>query len=1119
MSTRNALALLAERLAQLYEVALTSMDDPAERAEVLTQMGLKVPAGAPPARAGADAAVGQLRARAADDVETAADLAALLEALTTTSAVVKAVVEDVGNENPGVAVHTILAGYLNIVLAGEVRRERPGLAAVLEAFKLIDAHELHFERFGSLLEGGGEILRGGAAEGDEEREADAYSLLLGALAAGLLFLPEPQGGSFQRRVLYGFDLDPAAGHPNAERVLNRTIGTELALHGGAADGELLMTMAFVPPHHGGSGLFLSLGGGLELTIPVGESLELKLEADLHGGAEALIGKNGFFRALGGDGGAAPDAALKATFGRAGGESKPLLVGAEKGVHFELKDFELVGEVGSRRAGVLARAKGAALVVPQQAAGDLLGALLPSAGLRFGGDLGLGWNGERGVYLEGGAGLKTTLAIGASVLGLELRTLTIELELKLDEPRGVALALTGAFRLGMGPLTLSAGGLGASLTTSFPADRSGSIMGAETGLEFLPPRSIGIAIETETISGGGFVELDPERGEYSGVLELKLKIGKRGVQVKAFGILSRRPGGGWAFIVVLSAELEPEIELFMRFTLGGVGGIFGSNHALSLDALRAGLRDGALDRLLFPADPVANAPAILQTLRTVFPVAEGRTVVGLMLRIAWGAPLKLVRISAALAISTPDPTVFALLGRLQVAAPTPEKAVVDLHADFVVAIDFSAGTVSVDASLVNSRLAIYPLNGDLAFRADEDGFLLSIGGFHPEFSPPANVPQLRRLGVDVSKSKHVKLRLETYLALSSNTMQLGARAQLDVKVGRFGVHGWLGFDALAEINPFRFSVRVSAGIELRYDGSVLASLHADLEVTGPGRWKLKGKVSMSILFWKIRVPIKASWGKAEEAVAAATIDLIGQVREELSGDAAWAAELPATADALVTLRNPAAKELRLHPLGLLTARQRVAPLGIAVTHIGEARLKGGPGAVHLGQVSLGTAAAAPVAGPVEGRFPRAQYLDLSDDEKLSSPSFERFQDGISIGAEGVLSGPAVSTEPEWETILVGVEAPRVKVPLALRHLGWALAEGAVARSGLHRATLDAGPDQRVSLAPQRAAVVDTNAMQAAADVLAAPAGWTAAEQALAALAAEDPTRAANLQVVEAHEVAV
>ncbi len=104
-------------------------------------------------------------------------------------------------------------------------------------------------------------------------------------------------------------------------------------------------------------------------------------------------------------------------------------------------------------------------------------------------------------------------------------------------------------------------------------------------------------------GGGFLE--QRSGGYGGALQLRLGP----VEVKAVGLLTLEPS--FALVVVMSIEFFPPIDLTFGFTLNAVGGVIGIEHRLDTDALRAGLSTGALDHILFPADPVAAAPAILR----------------------------------------------------------------------------------------------------------------------------------------------------------------------------------------------------------------------------------------------------------------------------------------------------------------------------------------------------------------------------------------------------------------------------------------------------------------------------------------------------------------------------
>jgi hypothetical protein len=597
---------------------------------------------------------------------------------------------------------------------------------------------------------------------------------------------------------------------------------------------------------------------------------------------------------------------------------------------------------------------------------------------------------------------------------------------------------------------------------------------DLSLDFVPPRGIGISIDAGPIKGGGFLFFDPPHRSYGGVLEASLALCGKGIQIKAAGLL-RETDDGWSFIVIVSAQFEPGIEIFLGLTLNGVGGIVGINVTVDVDKLRAGLHDGAVGRLLFPDDPVANAPAIIATMAAVFPPRKDGWVAGPMLQLGWGRPNSFVTLSVAVVLVFPSPALLAIMGRLRVAVPQPDAAIVDIKADFLGLISFEEPSVSFDASLVDSRVATFTLTGDMALRVGPAGFILSIGGFHPRFTPPTTMPTLRRVALDISASSIVKIRTEAYLAVTSNTFQVGLHATLDIDAGVASIHGWLDFDALIQWEPrFYFSIHLAIGLELRVFGACLAGISVDLLLEGPGPWHAKGDASIHILFFTIHVGFEVTWGEVEAADTQPLVDAAARVTEALSADGAWSAVAP-DGDAIVTFRTANRQQIGVHPYGQLSVRQQVAPLGVQVTRIGRSHVAGGTATVTVTPI-----AGAPASVATQGLFAAAQFQDLSDDEKLSRPSFEPFQDGVSFGASQTQISQSQESTASYETVFIP-DMQRRKDPLDMSLLAHALERGAVARSGLHYAALHEGLDQRVRVSPvtYRAVAADTLAAAAAA----------------------------------------
>ena len=130
-----------------------------------------------------------------------------------------------------------------------------------------------------------------------------------------------------------------------------------------------------------------------------------------------------------------------------------------------------------------------------------------------------------------------------------------------------------------------------------------------------------------------------------------------VDVKAIAILNTHSDAGFSLLLLIFGQF-PAIQLSFGFTLTGIGGLIGVQHTASPAALSQALGAGQLDAVLFPDNPVANAPQIINTLRTLFPVKAGGFIIGPMLELGWGTP-SLVTVRLGLLIEASQ---FTILGQ-------------------------------------------------------------------------------------------------------------------------------------------------------------------------------------------------------------------------------------------------------------------------------------------------------------------------------------------------------------------------------------------------------------------------------------------------------------------------
>lgn len=662
--------------------------------------------------------------------------------------------------------------------------------------------------------------------------------------------------------------------------------------------------------------------------------------------------------------------------------------------------------------------GRAHLVPDRSDG-FLASILPADGVTATLDLGLGWSRRDGLHIQGGAGLRTTLALHQQAGPFRVDTLDLALTATPDA-LAATLAITGTAVLG--PVTATVASVGTAVALRRGRGNLGLL---DVGADFVPPTGIALAVDAAAVTGGGLLAYDRAAAQYAGGMELELS----GIAVKAVGLLTTRlPGGvpGYSLLIMVSADVAP-VELGMGFRLVRVGGLLGINRTVAVESMRAGLKAGALGTILSPPDPVANAAQLVASLSSVFPPAAGRHSLGLTGRIVWGSPT-LITIDLCLILELPAPVRLIALGRLRAELPEERKAVVVLQMDLLGVIDFDRREAAVDATLIDSRIAAFTLTGDMAMRMSwgaRPGFLLAVGGFHPSFLPPAGFPALDRVAIALASGDNPRLRLEAYLALTSNTVQLGARLELLARAGRFSLEGMLSFDALVQLEPLEFVVDIAAKLVVRAGGRNLLSVSLALTLSGPEPWRARGKATFSILFFDVSIGFDVTIGDEPPPRLPERVDVGPLLLAALADPRAWEAELPAGGQAPVTLREVVAGEgVLAHPLGTLQVRQRVAPLERTLERFGSLE-PAGARRFAIREVVLGDQTAE--RHTLQDLFAPGQFRNFSDDQKLGLASFELMPSGVRIGEDDIIHGPPVEVEVMYEQRFDAAAPARAGIP--------------------------------------------------------------------------------------------
>lgn len=702
-----------------------------------------------------------------------------------------------------------------------------------------------------------------------------------------------------------------------------------------------------------------------------------------------------------------EAGISRTDSSGDGSEKPIL-GAPGGTGLYVGEIGAASVVdyadGNVTFGVELPTSGRLVVSPE---GGFLADVLPEDfDVDF--DATVGWSDQDGVYLEGGGAIEAAIP-----LHLDLGVATVdELYLALDpttEDADLAAVAATSPTVELGPLTGDVKRLGLQTDVSFPAGADGNAGPLDVAVGFRPPSRIGLGVDTGPVTGSGFLEFEPDKHRYAGALDLEFS--SWGLTV--VGLLKTKLPGtdGFSLLLLVTGDL-PQIQLGFGFVLTGIGGLAGVHRGFEEKPLGKAVRSGSLDSVLFPDDVVENADQIITDLRAIFPPKADKHVFGPMVRLAWGTPVVL-QAELGVLVALPDWKI-SLLGKFMVDLPDEEVALIDINLAIAGTLDVPGKELSLDASLYDSRIIQWTVSGDMALRlswGDDARFLLSLGGFHPRYTPPKGFPELDRITAQLAApGGNPSLELTGYLAITSNTFQVGAGVALHGEFGPATVDGELSFDALFRFAPFEFVVDFFASVSVEIKGKGLG-LELDGTLSGPQPYNVRGKLTIDILFISVTVTVDATFGPTGGSKELPTANVLEKVAGEIGTPANWSAQDPAGGSQYVTLRDPDADDqsdgdgqtdgeapsdetVLAHPRGRLAVRQQVVPLGTRIEKFGNAR----PAHDRFELAELSVSGIDESLGGqrrLDEKFAPAKFEEMSDSEKLEAQPFQDLPAGRTV----------------------------------------------------------------------------------------------------------------------------
>jgi hypothetical protein len=635
-------------------------------------------------------------------------------------------------------------------------------------------------------------------------------------------------------------------------------------------------------------------------------------------------------------------------------------------------------------------------------------------------LGLGMSLLSGFIITGGGKLTIELSVSIDLGPVTIQALQLTLQPAADQFQlGAGVNLSA----NLGPLAASVQGIGIQAALQF---KHGNLGPAQLDVSFLPPKGVGLSVNAGVVQGGGFLYIDTDRGEYAGALQLEIA---DFLSVSAIGLISTKmPDGssGFSLLIIIAADFGPGIQLGFGFTLLAVGGLLGLNRAVNFQSLMDGIRTNAVQSIMFPQDIIANAPRIISDLRAIFPPQDGTFLIGPMAKIGWGEPT-LISLSLGVIIEIP-PGDAAILGILRAALPADDVAILVLQVNFAGVLEFDKQRFYFYATLFDSHVLFITLSGSMGVLfayGNDANFVLSVGGFHPQFNPPPlPFPAPQRISIDLINESFARIHADGYFAVTTNTVQFGTHSDFFFGFSGCSISGSSGFDALIQFSPFHFIAEISTQFSVKVFGVGVYGVGIDVSLSGPTPWHVHGTASLSFFFFSIDIGIDFTWGDNPNTTLP-PIQVMPILVAEAQKPSNWKTALPANVKLLVTLRqlDPTEAVLVLHPAGTLQVSQRSIPLDLQIDTVGSQA----PSDANQFAFSVAGSTLTKVRN-LQEPFAPSQFRNFDNATKLSQPAYVPQDSGIELAGSASLATATAITRPlRYDLTVIDKESEPVRLP--------------------------------------------------------------------------------------------
>lgn len=323
-------------------------------------------------------------------------------------------------------------------------------------------------------------------------------------------------------------------------------------------------------------------------------------------------------------------------------------------------------------------------------------------------------------------------------------------------------------------------------------------------------------------GGGLVHTKGKSDSYDGILQLNLP----GVSMSALASYTVVEGEASLFVYAYLGFADGGLP---SFEITGFSAGMGTNRQLVIPELEQVESFPLVDMALHNC-PVKSTGEMLRSMDTYLLTAKDSYfgAAGISFR-AFG----LIDGFALAVLSFGKDFEAALLGRCQAQIPQNGKApLVRLELPFLIRVVPAQGFFDAEAILDSGSFLFDPdchLTGKFAFflwfgGPHKGDFVITVGGYHPRYTPPAHYPSADRLGISWQIDSHLILKGNVYFALTPAAIMAGGALSLTFQSGNLRAWVTAQADFLVQWAPVHYDIEIGVSVGASYRVDVLFIHH-------------------------------------------------------------------------------------------------------------------------------------------------------------------------------------------------------------------------------------------------------------------------------------------------------